>query len=136
MENLTLNVPSMYGDHHVVAVRNLLLALPGVMDVYASSAFQSVEILYDPVQATPDFLRMTLQQSGYTEEWKLPTETAVPATQRASSLQPGQPAFFRHTAAYAQTGQTVSFAQKIPYAGRPLWPCPGMGPLKSTPGEG
>jgi hypothetical protein len=26
-------------------------------------------------------------------------------------------------------GNMVSFAQQVPYSGRPLWPCPGMGTL-------
>lgn len=26
--------------------------------------------------------------------------------------------------------ETVSFAQRVDYSGRPLWPCPGMGAVK------
>jgi hypothetical protein len=47
----------------------------------------------------------------------------------------GDKPFFRRTASHAQTGQTVSFAQKVPYTGRPVWPCPGMGPLAEEKGE-
>ena len=48
MDTLTLEVKTMYGDHHVVEVRRILLGLPGVEDVYASSSFRVVEVTYDP----------------------------------------------------------------------------------------
>ena len=35
MEVLTLELPAMYGDHHVVEVRRILLEIPGVDNVYA-----------------------------------------------------------------------------------------------------
>jgi hypothetical protein len=42
----------------------------------------------------------------------------------------GQKPFFRHTTTYETTKQTVSFAQRVNYQGRPLWHCPGMGTVK------
>ena len=53
METFVLELPTMYGDHHVVEVRRLLLGLPGVEEVYASSGFQSVEVTYDPAKTSP-----------------------------------------------------------------------------------
>ena len=47
MKSTTFELPMMYGDHHVVAVRNLLEALPGIKEIYASSSFHIVEIQYD-----------------------------------------------------------------------------------------
>ena len=44
MEELVLGVPAMYADHHVLAVRNALLGLPGVDEVQASAAFKTVRI--------------------------------------------------------------------------------------------
>lgn len=126
METFSLNVPAMFGDHHVIAVRALLLKLPGISDVYASSSFHLVEVQYDPAKISPEIIQNSLKEAGYLGELSTPTETATPATEKTAD----QPAFFRHTAAYAQTGQTVSFAQKLPQGGRPLWPCPGMGPVK------
>jgi len=38
-----LELPAMYGDHHVTEVRHILLGLDGVKDVYASSGFRVVE---------------------------------------------------------------------------------------------
>jgi len=131
MEILTLDVPSMYGDHHVTAVRALLLEVPGVTDVYASSSFHLVEVQYDPTKLPPDVIKNKLEEAGYLGELFTPTENGTPANERTAE----NPAFFRHTAAYAQTGRTVGFAQTLPNVGRPLWPCPGMGPVKSVISE-
>jgi hypothetical protein len=127
MESFSLNVPAMYGDHHVVAARALLLELPGVNDVYASSNFRLVEALYDPAQITPQEIESTLAEAGYLNELPLPAENNIPVNEKRN----GQPAFFRHTAAYAQTGRLVAFAQTLPEGGRPSWPCPGMGVVGS-----
>ncbi|MBE2197886.1 MAG: heavy-metal-associated domain-containing protein [Anaerolinea sp.] len=131
METLSLSVPKMYGDHHVLAVRNLMLALGGVQDVYASSSFHLVEVQYDSTKVTPQQIESTLEEAGYLGDLLTPTETGTPATEKKD----GQPAFFRHTAAYAQTGRTISFSQTLPSMGRPLWPCPGMGPVKTVSSE-
>jgi copper chaperone CopZ len=47
METKTFDAPALYADHHVTEVRRILLELEGVTDVYASSAFQTVEVTYD-----------------------------------------------------------------------------------------
>lgn len=125
MEKLTLDVPVMYGDHHVLEVRRLLSALPGIADIYASSAFQIVEVTYDPQAVDAEQIRVTLEKAGYLEPLPVPTETDQPVYQSDAPN-----VYFRHSAAYAQAGQTVSFAQRVSYSGRPLWPCPGMGPLQ------
>ena len=130
MGTLTLNLPSMYGDHHVVEVRRLLLEMPGVTDVYASSCFQVVEVIYDPAQVIPNDITACLENAGYTEELNVPVETGV-----ADYQQEEHKAVFRHTAAYANVGSTVSFAQKTAYAGRPLWPCPGIGVVRIPESE-
>jgi len=124
MGKMTLELPMMYGDHHVVAVRELLLAQPGVTDVYASSCFQVVEITYDEEQATTDAIHECLAKSGYLGELELPVESGATADK-----QNGEPVFFRHTTVLEQAGTTVSFNQNLPYHGRPLWPCPSIGTL-------
>lgn len=129
METLSLKVPAMYGDHHVIEVRRLLFELPGVADVYASSSFQIVEVEFDEAELDPDKIEATLDQAGYLGELPIPEENEVPLT-RGNVKKEG---FFRHTAAHAHTGHVVGFTQKIPFAGRPLWPCPGMGPLEIVP---
>ena len=93
------------------------------MDVYASSAFQVVEVTYDPEKINDLEIAMKLDEAGYLGEWTVPIEAGATAYHAADGLKP----YFRHTAAYEQTRLTVSFAQNVSYLGRPLWPCPGMG---------
>ena len=47
MENMLINIPAMYADHHVQEVRRLLLEIAGIEDVYASSCFQTVEVTFE-----------------------------------------------------------------------------------------
>ena len=65
MENALFDVPSMYADHHVIAVRQALLALQGVEDVLASSAWQQVQVTYDPSTISPEGISQALEQAGY-----------------------------------------------------------------------
>ena len=131
MEKLTLDLPAMYGDHHVAEVRRLLLELPGVADVYASSAFQVAEITYDPTKVTAETITATLDEAGYLGELLVPVE--VGAGDGNGNGQ-GKPTF-RHTDAAIQIGRSVTFTQATHGAGRPLWPCPGMGPIKTMEKE-
>jgi copper chaperone CopZ len=126
MEKLTLELPAMYGDHHVIEVRRLLLEIPGVVEVYASSAFQLVEVTYDPAKVNDLEIKEKLDNAGYLGEWSMVMEPAIAVSGRKGEQDP----FFRHTTVYEQTRQNVSFAQDVAYAGRPLWPCPGMGIVK------
>lgn len=124
METITFEMPIMFGDHHVLEVRRLLLELPGVTEVYASSCFQVVEINYDENEINEKSIQDELEKSGYLGEFHLPVESGVTADK-----QNGEPVFFRHTAVIEQAGPTVSFNQNAPYQGRPLWPCPSLGTL-------
>lgn len=114
----------MYGDHHVIEVRRLLLELPGVQDVYASSAFQVVEVTYDPAQLDAGAITARLDEAGYLGDLLVPVESGAPATEKN-----GKQHYFRHSAAMEATGRSVTFAQNVAYEGRPLWPCPGLGAL-------
>jgi excisionase family DNA binding protein len=128
MEKTDIAVPAMYGDHHVLEVRRILLALPGVADVYASSSFHTVQVTYDPAKVSLEELKAKLDEAGYLGELPVPAETATPATETNGK----QKAYFRHTMAYEQGRQVVSFAQNVSYTGRPLWSCPGVGVIKAT----
>ncbi|HID51143.1 MAG TPA: copper chaperone [Anaerolineae bacterium] len=119
----TIELPTLYGDHHVLEIRRLLFDLPGVEDVYASSCFHLVEVQYDDAALTPDQIRTVLDEAGYMGELPMPAETGRAATEN------GGQTWFRHTAVFEQTGQVVNFGQTVPYNGRPLWPCPGIGPI-------
>lgn len=121
MKSTTFELPMMYGDHHVVAVRNLLETLPGIKEIYASSSFHIVEIQYDEKQLSEEEIKDKLAADGYLEELKLPVETGAAAMEEN-----GEETFFRHTAVLEQVGETVRFAQEVPPQQRPLWPCPGI----------
>lgn len=121
MAQVTFDVPLMYGDHHVVEVRRLLTGLSGVHDIYASSGFHVVEIEYDETQVTPEQLETVLSDAGYMGELPVLAEIGAVATDEKKSN-----VYFRHTAAFTQTGTTIGFAQEVT-VGRPLWPCPGIG---------
>ena len=126
METLTFDLPTMYGDHHVMEVRRLLLEMPGVEDVYASSGFQIVEVMYDPAKVTADAMRARLRDEG--DEGELPTPVEAGA---ATYLENRDRSFFRHTTVNENVRQVVGFAQNVSYFGRPLWPCPGMGSIQT-----
>jgi len=130
VDTFQIDLPAMYGDHHVVEVRRLIMELPGVEDVYASSSFRFVEVQYDETKLESDAIQSVLEDAGYLGELPIAVEEGASADREN-----GNKPFFRHTIAHAQTGQSVSFAQKVPYAGRPLWPCPGMGPIVQVTGE-
>lgn len=127
---LTLDLPTMYGDHHVTEVRRLLLEMPGVEDVYASSGFRIAEIQYDETTIDPESIQTKLDEAGYLGELPIPIERGA-----LEERKNGDKPFFRHSAAYEQTGLSVGFAQNVPFAGRPLWPCPGMGPINKSEEE-
>ncbi len=124
MDTLALSIPAMYGDHHVIEVRRILLGLPGVRQVAASSAFHHATITYDPDQIEQAAIIRTLESAGYLQDMQMPLETGAAAYGRN-----GNTVFFRHTVAYHQTRRTVGFAQSTGRVGRPLWPCPGLGPV-------
>lgn len=130
MEKVSIELPTMYGDHHVVEVRRILFGIAGVEEVYASSGFQMVEINYDQEQTSPEAIKIALANAGYTGELPAPLETEPEIAQGENNGKKTR--YFRHTAVYEQINQNVSFAQNVAYEGRPLWPCPGMEPTKPS----
>jgi len=126
METTMIELPAMYADHHVQEVRRILLEIPGVEDVYASSSFHAVEITYDPEKVESEALVGALDKAGYINPLPLAVESDV-----AASVANEEDVFFRHTAAFEQTGAVVNFGQEVSTTQRPLWPCPGMGPVRT-----
>ena len=122
MQTSTFDTPALYGDHHVTEVRRFLCALPGVKDVYASSAFQVVQVQFDESQITHGELMQKLEEANYLGEVPMMTESSVAV--EGDSV-------FRNSAVYETLKKSVSFQQKVPYSGRPLWNCPGMGVIKN-----
>jgi copper chaperone CopZ len=121
MNRLSLDVPSMYGDHHVMEVRRILLELPGVTQVYASSAFHTVEIEFDQKIITKAAINAALEPTGYLESMASATESG-----RVTDIQASR-TFIRHTTTIAQSGQAVTFTQQVNSANGRIWNCPGMG---------
>ena len=130
MEELTLELPAMYGDHHVSEVRRILLEMPGVEDVNASSCFQVAEVRFDPTRTSADAITARLGEAGYLGDLASPLETGEAAVSPDTGT--GQ---FRHTIAYKQTGRVIGFAQNVNLTGRALWPCPGMGTMQTELAE-
>ena len=128
MKTITFEVPALYGDHHVVEVRRLLLETPGVQDVYASSAFHLVEVTFDPNQIDEETIEKKLEEAGYLGEWALPVEADAATYLKSDRSE----SFFRHTEVFETTRQTVSFIQNVNFAGKPLWNCPGMGVIRTS----
>ena len=124
MRTISFEAPALYGDHHVSEVRRILLEIAGVSEVYASSAFQTIEVTFDPEKTQAELIEARLQEAGYLGEIPLLVETGIAVERREGD------GVFRHTAVYETVKSTVSFAQRVDYSGRPLWPCPGLGPVK------
>ena len=132
METKTFETPALYADHHVAEVRRILMELEGVEEVYASSAFQVVEVAYDEKKINDLEIAVKLDEAGYLGEWTVPVETGATTPQAAGERE----IYFRHTTTYETTKQTVSFARKVNHQGRPLWYCPGMGAVRMDEEEG
>jgi len=65
MTDVVLSIPAMWADHHVLAVRQALLALPGVEEVQASSAFKTVKVAFDANKMTAQDVVVALEHAGY-----------------------------------------------------------------------
>jgi len=126
-KTVSYNAPAMYGDHHVQAVREMLLQLKGVEDVYASSSFNLVDVIYNPDVVEEGEFKKLLLENGYLDDLLTPIE-ADKATyleiDRSSS-------FFRHTEVFEKQRNIVGFSQEVKFNGRPLWYCPGFGAIKN-----
>jgi len=72
MERVTISAPTMYADHHVLKVREILLALQGIEDVIASSAWQTVIVSYDPDKIETSAIEEALSKAGYGSDQTTP----------------------------------------------------------------
>jgi len=124
METKAFEAPALFGDHHVSEVQRILRELPGVEDVYASSAFQVIEVTFDEAKISAGQIATQLEKAGYLGEVPMLTEAGVAVEKKDGD------GVFRHTATYETVKKTVSFAQSVQYQGRTLWPCPGLGTVK------
>jgi len=127
MRKISFDLPAMYGDHHVMEVRRILLELPGVEEVYASSTFHMVEVSFNPEKLDEQEIETKLLEAGYLGDWDLPVEADAATYLEVDRSE----SYFRHTEVFEKSQQTVSFAQNVIYSGRPLWNCPGIGVIKT-----
>jgi len=65
VEKVTLDVPALWADHHVLKVRAALTSLQGVEDVFASSAWKQILVRYDETKTNRTAIEQTLAQAGY-----------------------------------------------------------------------
>lgn len=65
MEKAVLNLPTLYADHHVMILREALLAIEGVTDVYASSAWKQAVVTFDPQKTDPGAIEQAAVAAGY-----------------------------------------------------------------------
>ncbi len=126
MDTKSFEAPVLYGDHHVSEVRRILMGMEGVSEVYASSAFRIIEVTFDPTHVKAEQIEARLNEAGYLGEIPMMIETGIAVEKKEGDD------VFRHTAMYETIKKTVSFAQRVESSGRPLWPCPGLGPISQT----
>lgn len=105
MTSIVVDVPAMYADHHVVEVRQMLLDVPGVNSIYASSAFRVVEIEFDDSLTTAEGLEQRLDEAGYRTALTVPTESGEPAPGATGAR------FRRLTTTHPAAGKGVAFGQ-------------------------
>ena len=90
MKTFQIELPRMFADHHVIAVRKILLELPGIDEIYASSGFQTLQLSFDPEKLTEEEILAKLEETGYLGEMQIPRESNLPVTEN------GDKKVFRH----------------------------------------
>jgi copper chaperone CopZ len=65
MDKVVLDMPTLWADHHVLKVRDVLGTLEGVDGVYASSAWKQVLVNYDAAKIDPAAIEKALADAGY-----------------------------------------------------------------------
>lgn len=68
MARIVIEVPGMYGDHHVLRVREALLSTSGVQEVTASAARRQVAVGFDESATSGEAIQDALAAAGYPAE--------------------------------------------------------------------
>ena len=87
MEELTLAVPGMWADHHVLAVRALLREDDAVASTTASARERTVSVEYDASRTDPQSIAALLADGGYV--CGDPEKSADPPTDKPAWLTSG-----------------------------------------------
>ena len=72
MNVLVIEVPAMYGDHHVLRARRALLDVKGVDEVMASAARRRVAVKFDETVTSAEAVRTALDKAGYAPDAIIP----------------------------------------------------------------
>jgi copper chaperone CopZ len=67
VEKLSLTLPAMWADHHVLAVRKALADTPGIGAVAASARDFTLSITFDPATVAAEAIIAGLAKAGYVE---------------------------------------------------------------------
>ncbi len=67
MKELTLTVPAMWADHHVLTVRATLAGAPGVGAVAASARDFTLRVAFDPAATDAGAIAALLAAAGFAE---------------------------------------------------------------------
>lgn len=65
MQEITLDVPGLYGDHHVLILKALLEEVDGVEEMYLSSAWKQILLRIDPNRTSREAIEAALEGAGY-----------------------------------------------------------------------
>ena len=118
MERLLLTIPTLYGDHHTLAVRAILEKLDGISNLIVSPSRHQISLQLDPKVVTRQTIEQALAAQGY--EPGVPEPVFAPGLAERAT---------RHSATYAGVGTQLTFAETtLVRDARPLWPCPGFDP--------
>jgi copper chaperone CopZ len=79
MEKASFPVPRMYADHHVLRVREILSQIPGIGEIFASSALKRVFLTYDPAATSLEAIQQALKAAGYGPDDPLELPNLTPA---------------------------------------------------------
>jgi len=65
MEELSLTIPALWADHHVLAIREVLKGITGVGTTVASARDRQVSVEFDPAKTNAAAISEQLAASGY-----------------------------------------------------------------------
>ncbi len=65
MKKIVLEIPLMFGDHHVLAVRSALTGFKGIEELYVSSAWKQLMISFDPNKTKQSDIEQALADAGF-----------------------------------------------------------------------
>lgn len=65
MDKVTFTIPTMWADHHVMAVRDALGSVSGISEIVASSLYRDVLVRFDPDTVSQDAIKAALSKAGY-----------------------------------------------------------------------